>query len=107
MPVSNIHRQQLQELVKSDDWDKSSGKKLVKIARKNEYLDMLDDITDDKNDARTQTQSNPNAFAKNKGFTDNDLDGINLKLTLNNWNLELCAGSACLKYDSNSGFSTK
>jgi hypothetical protein len=34
-------------------------------------------------------------------------DSISVSYTPNNWNVSLCVGSSCLKYDSSSGFTTK
>jgi hypothetical protein len=33
-------------------------------------------------------------------------DSISVCYTPNNWNVQLCVGSSCLKYDSTKGFST-
>jgi hypothetical protein len=75
------------------------------VMEQNDYPVALDTLTGSSS-ARQQAEADPKQFLINQGITESSLEGVTVSFTDNNWNLQLCVGSSCLKYDSTKGFST-
>jgi hypothetical protein len=76
------------------------------VMEQNDYPVALNSLTASST-SRSQAESDPKQFLISQGISESSLEGVDVSFTNNNWNLQLCVGSSCLKYDSNSGFSTR